>query len=252
MKNIIIISGGANGLGLELVKILIAKDYLVCNIDKDEIGSKKLEKEYGSNYISFCGDISTEDFVISVVNKINTIGNVVALINNAGSPVFKMPTEYNSEDVELCFEGLKGMIYLSTNVLKNMEKSGGKIINIMSSAALRGNKQESVYCATKWGERGYTESLKSCYNGTKVQIYGIYPGGINTDFYKNSRDYVSSEKQKTFMPAKDLAEIIYENVFNDKKLIVEDIIINRIKFWFLYYKILLNQKDIIIINIFFL
>ena len=45
----------------------------------------------------------------------------------------------------------------------------------MSSAALRGNKQESVYCATKWAERGYTESLKACYTGTKVQIYGVYP-----------------------------------------------------------------------------
>lgn len=157
------------------------------------------------------------------------MGNIIALFNNAGSPVFKFPTEYTAQDVDLCFEGLKGMIYLSANTLKVMEKTGGKIINIMSSAALRGNKQESVYCATKWAERGYTESLKACYTGTKVQIYGVYPGGINTDFYKNSRDYVSKEKQSTFMSAKDLAEIIYDNIFTDKKLVVEDLIINRIK-----------------------
>lgn len=121
------------------------------------------------------------------------------------------------------------MIYLSTHTLKTMEKTGGKIINIMSSAALRGNEKESVYCAVKWGERGYTESLKKYYNGSKVQIYGVYPGGINTNFYKHSRDYVSLEKQQTFMPAKDLAEVIFESIFNDKKLIVEDLIINRIK-----------------------
>lgn len=114
-------------------------------------------------------------------------------------------------------------------VLKLIEQSGGKIVNIMSSAALRGNKQESVYCATKWGERGYTESLKVAYSGTKIQIYGVYPGGINTNFYKHSRDYVSIEKQQTFMPAKDLAEVIFENIFTDKKLVVEDLIINRIK-----------------------
>ena len=121
------------------------------------------------------------------------------------------------------------MIYLSANTIKFMEKTGGKVINIMSSAALRGNKQESVYCATKWAERGYTESLKDCYNGTKVQIFGVYPGGINTNFYKNSRNYVSKEKQATFMPAKDLAEVIYDNIFSDRKFIVEDLIINRIK-----------------------
>lgn len=71
--------------------------------------------------------------------------------------------------------------------------------------------------------------MKVAYNGTKVQIYGVYPGGINTNFYKNSRDYVSKDKQSTFMPANDLAEIIYENIFTNKKLIVEDLIINRIK-----------------------
>lgn len=182
-----------------------------------------------NNYNSFLGNVADEKYIISTIKEISKLGNIVALFNNAGSPVFKSPTEYASQDVELCFEGLKGMIYLSTNILKVMEKAGEKIINIMSSAALRGNKQESVYCATKWTERGYTESLKSCYNGTKVQIYGVYPGGINTNFYKNSIDYVSKEKQATFMPASDLAEVIYENIFSDKKLIVEDLIINRIK-----------------------
>ena len=229
MKNVVIVSGGANGLGLELVKILHSQGYFVCNIDKDEKALKNMEMNFSNNYKSFLGNIADEKFVISAVEEVSGMGNIVALFNNAGSPVFKFPTEYTSQDVELCFEGLKGMIYLSANTLKNMEKTGGKIINIMSSAALRGNKQESVYCATKWAERGYTESLKACYNGTKVQIYGVYPGGINTDFYKNSRNYVSKEKQSTFMPAKDLAEVIYENIFSDKKLVVEDLIINRIK-----------------------
>ncbi len=220
---------GGNGLGLELVKILHSKGYFVCNIDKDERALKNLEKSFLSNYKSFLGNVADEKFIISTIKKISNMGNIIALFNNAGSPVFKFPTEYTAQDVDLCFEGLKGMIYLSANTLKVMEKTGGKIINIMSSAALRGNKQESVYCATKWAERGYTESLKACYTGTKVQIYGVYPGGINTDFYKNSRDYVSKEKQSTFMSAKDLAEIIYDNIFTDKKLVVEDLIINRIK-----------------------
>ena len=229
MKSIVIVSGGANGLGLELVKVLHDKGYFVCNIDKDKTSLNKIEKQFNDNYKSYLGDVSDEKFIVATIKDICKIGNIVALFNNAGAPVFKMPKDYTAKDVNLCFEGLKGMIYLSANVLKSMELTGGKIINIMSSAALRGNKQESVYCATKWAERGYTESLKACYSGTKVQIYGVYPGGINTDFYKNSRDYVSIEKQQTFMPAKELAEIIYENIFTEKRLVVEDLIINRIK-----------------------
>ena len=211
------------------MKILNSKSYFICNIDKDEKSLRKLDKIFVSNYKSFCGNVADENFIISVIEEVSKIGKVTTLINNAGEPSFKIPTEYNSKDVEMCLEGLKGMIYLSANVLKIIEKTGGKIINIMSSAALKGNSQESVYCATKWAERGYTESLKTAYSGTNVQIYGIYPGGINTNFYKNSRDYVSAEKQSSFMSAKDLAEIIVENVFTNKKLIVQDLIINRIK-----------------------
>ncbi len=229
MKGVVIISGGASGLGLELVKTFLSNDYFVCNIDKDEKTLLKLRKAFTKNYKDFAGDISNESFVKKTIKEVNKIGAILCLVNCAGASSFKIPTEYTLKDIDLCFEGLKGMILLSANALKTMEKTGGKIINIMSSAALRGNKQESVYCATKWGERGYTESLKSAYNGTNVQIYGIYPGGINTNFYKNSRDYISKEKQASFMPAKDLAEIIYENIFTSKKLIVEDLIINRIK-----------------------
>ena len=55
-----------------------------------------------------------------------------------------------------------------------------KIVNIMSSAALRGNKQESVYCATKWGERGYTESLKVALEATARKIKFL-----NVDLYES-------------------------------------------------------------------
>lgn len=229
MADIAIVSGGASGLGLELVKILHSKGYFVCNIDKNEQALKRIEHNFSNNYKAFIGNVADNRFITSTIKKIAQMGTIAVLFNNAGSPSFKIPTQYNAKDVELCFEGLKGMIYLSTSVLKCMESKGGKIINIMSSAALRGNKQESVYCAVKWGERGYTESLKAYYTGSNINIYGVYPGGINTNFYKHSRDYVSVEKQSTFMPAKDLAEVIYDSIFNNKKLIVEDLIINRIK-----------------------
>ena len=71
------------------------------------------------------------------------------------------------------YENITKLIYDTQNLLGAWIKSDEKdikIVNIMSSAALRGNKQESVYCATKWGERGYTESLKVAYKGTSVII----------------------------------------------------------------------------------
>lgn len=226
-KEIVIITGGANGLGLELVKQFIEKGYFVCNIDRDFERMQILDNTYKDNYKGFIGDISDSLFVKDTINQISDLGDIKILINNAGEPSFKLPTKYEKEDIDKCFKGLQGMILFSTETLKAKEEKDLKIVNIMSSAALRGNKQESVYCATKWGERGYTESLKVCYKGTNVKIIGVYPGGINTDFYKNSRDYVSKDKQDTFMKPSDVAKTIIENVTNDTNLTVADIIIER-------------------------
>lgn len=227
MKEIIIVTGGANGLGLELVKQGLDKGLFVCNIDKDKEKMEELSLEFKENYKGFCGDVSDESFIINVVNEIKDIGNITVLINNAGEPSFKLPTEYIKEDIEKCFKGLQGMIITTTQTLKATKEENVKIVNIMSSAALRGNKQESVYCGAKWGERGYTESLKVAYKGTSVKIIGVYPGGINTNFYKDSRDYVSEEKQSTFMNPSEVANIIMENIFSKNNLTVADIIIER-------------------------
>jgi len=227
MKEVIIVTGGANGLGLELVKQGLDRGLFVCNIDKDKEKMEELSLKFKENYKGFCGDVSDENFIINVINEIKNIGNITVLINNAGEPSFKMPPEYTKKDIEKCFKGLQGMILCTSSVLKIKNEKDIKIVNIMSSAALRGNKQESVYCATKWGERGYTESLKVAYKGTSVKIVGVYPGGINTNFYKDSRDYVSIEKQNSFMNPDDVAKIICDNIFSDLNLNVADIIIER-------------------------
>lgn len=226
-KEVVIITVGASGLGLELVKQFIEKSYFVCNIDRDFEKMKVLNNTYKENYKGFVGDVSDSAFVKAVIDEISNLGNIRILINNAGEPSFKLPTKYEKEDIDKCFKGLQGMILFSTETLKAKGEKNLKIVNIMSSAALRGNKQEAVYCATKWGERGYTESLKAAYKGTSVKVIGVYPGGINTEFYKNSRDYVSEEKQSTFMKPSDVARTIIDNVTNDTNLTIADIIIER-------------------------
>lgn len=227
MDKIIIVTGGANGLGKALVDYALKKGFCVCNIDRDSEGMKVLSEKYTDNYFGFVGDVADELFIKDTIDKIVKLGDIQILINNAGEPSFKIPTQYSKEDITKCFKGLEGMILCSTEVLKVKKECNLKIVNIMSSAALRGNKQEAVYCATKWGEKGYTESLKAAYKGTSVKIIGVYPGGINTNFYKNSRDYVSEEKQNTFMNSVDVAKVIIDTVTNDVNLTVADIIIER-------------------------
>jgi short-subunit dehydrogenase len=225
MKDIIIITGGTSGLGLELVKESLNKGYFVCNLARNKEKMAELDEEFTENYKGFVGDISDESFVNTSIREISKLGNISVLINCAEKGVFKRATEYNSEDIDISLTGLKGMILCTTAVL-NVKYENLKIVNIMSSAALKGNKTETVYCAAKWGERGYTEALKTEYKGTSIKIVGVYPGGMNSNFWNNSRDYVSEEKANTFMNSKDVAKVIMDNISYDN-LNVSDIMIER-------------------------
>ena len=226
MKDIIVITGGTSGLGLELVKESLNRGLFVCNLARNKDKMTELDKLYKENYKGFVGDISNEEFVKSSIKQIKELGNISYLINNAAKAVFKLAPEYSSFDIDESLASLKGMILCTTEVLKD-NTNDLKVVNVMSSAALKGNKNESLYCSIKWGQRGYTESLKSEYKGTNVKVIGVYPGGMNTNFWNNSRDYVSEAKSNTFMDPKEVANVILDNILNYKGLTVSDIIIER-------------------------
>ena len=220
-KKIAIVTGSALGLGYELTRQLIAKGWFVAGIDFNGARQTELSKTFAADeYRAFVGDISDESFVKNSVAAISKIGHIDLLINNAGQPSFKVPTAYEAADVDKCLKGLKGMVLWSVETLKADGEQDLKIANVMSTAATRGNPNESVYCATKWGEKGYTKSLQAAYKGTSVKIVGVYPGGIDTPFYRDSHDYVSEEKQHTFMRADQLAEVILFNLVNKANLTV--------------------------------
>lgn len=227
-KKIAIVTGSALGLGYELASQLIAKGWLVAGIDFNAERQAELSTQWpAESYRAFVGDITDEAFVKESVASIAALGHIDLLINNAGQPSFKVPTAYEAADVDKCLKGLKGMILWTVETLKACGEQNVKIAQIMSTAATRGNANESVYCATKWGEKGYTKSLQAAYKGTSVKVVAVYPGGIDTAFYRDSRDYVSEAKQHTFMQPGPLAEVILFNLINEANLTVTDIEINR-------------------------
>ena len=227
MNDIIVITGGTSGLGLELVKGALKRGYFVCNLARNAKKMQNLAAEFTENYRGFIGDVSDENFVKSAIDEIKGLGNIAVLINCAEKGCFKKPAEYTSSDIDSSLAGLKGMILCTTAVLQAKNEEDVKIVNLMSTAALKGNKNESLYCGVKWGERGFTEGLKAEYKGTSVKVFGVYPGGMNTNFWQESRDYVPEEKSDTFMNPSEVAKVILDNTLNYDGLNIGDIVIER-------------------------
>ncbi len=64
---------------------------------------------------------------------------------------------------------------------------------------------QTIYCASKWGVRGFTEVLKEDLKDSTVRVAGVYPAGIKTRILEKAGDHISSHE---FPDPKDIAEVI--------------------------------------------
>ena len=159
----IIITGGSLGIGKETAKQLVDRGAEVLITGRS---SKRLElaKSFsGAKTIVF--DVSDLDFIEDNTKRCIDIlnGDIDIIINNAGVGVFQPLDDINKNDFLNIFNtnvfGLALFTKAIVPIMKN--KKSGTIINIGSSASVKGFKFGSVYSASKFAVRGLTQCWQS-------------------------------------------------------------------------------------------
>jgi uncharacterized protein len=229
-KKITVITGGAGGLGSELAREAMSRGQHVIIIGREEKRLKAMAESLQKSasvgsVIPLVCDITNQDNVDSVAGFIKDEGYTVEyLFNNAGTGFFRKAAENRSPDVEkIIGSSLTGMILFTSAILNiTPDKSPLTIVNVMSTSSLIGRATETVYCAAKWGARGFTEALRAELKGDGKKVIAVYPGGMKTSFWDNEKRDIS-----TFMDPADVASQIATAVFDAENIWVSDITIVR-------------------------
>ena len=87
----------------------------------------------------------------------------------------------------------------------------------LDNSSIRPFKFESVYCSAKWAQEGYSQVLRAETFGTNIKVVNVYPGGINSDFWKENRNYVKEGVENTFASVDEVAKIVVDNLYNKEK-----------------------------------
>jgi short-subunit dehydrogenase len=232
IKKVFLISGGASGLGLEIANFLVitGKNVIILSRNGEKLAqaAARLKASASENSVDaiVCNIGKEEDVRKAGKYLVKNNLSVGYLFNNAGMGLFGSAESSTSANVDTVFEAnLKGMILLTSEILRITPKEEElTIVNIMSTSALIGRAQETIYCAAKFGARGYTEALRSELKGTKRNIIAVYPGGMRTDFW----NIIDENKDlSNFMDPADVASKIVNAVLVSDKMLVTDITINR-------------------------
>lgn len=230
-EKIAIVTGGASGLGYALSEELLKNNISVYMIGRNENKLQKVYEKLSEKYavsISYMvGDISDELFVQEIFEKLKSEDKTIDyLFNSAGVGRFGSVLENTREKIDEAFRAsLIGLILMSSNAVRYMKENGGTIINIMSTASLKGNANESIYCAAKWGARGFTESLKTELKGSNIKVVSVYPGGMQTDFW-NEECGMRPDVTKFMLP-EEVAEEIVHAILDKKSMYVGELILER-------------------------
>ena len=180
MKPVCLITGGASGLGLELVACL-SRDYQVVILDLPSPRLSIIGQKFDSLYHP-C-DVSDYNQVTKVVSH---YPQIAVLINCAGVYLDGELTDNDPEKIrQTILVNSLGPINLCRAVVPIMkQQERGTIININSLAGLRPRKLCSVYHASKYALTGFVQSLAPELEPYHIKVTNIYPDIINTNFSK--------------------------------------------------------------------
>ena len=185
----VLLTGGSLGIGKETAKILVEKGAKVLITGRSAQRLEEAAKCTGAQTLVF--DISDHQNISDMAQQsIEALdGKVDALINNAGIGTFQKIEDVTFSDFEQIFNtNVFGLALLSKSIISVMKQQKcGTIINIGSSASIKGFARGSVYAASKFAVRALTQCWQAELRPYNIRVSQLNPSEVTTAFYNEER-----------------------------------------------------------------
>lgn len=221
-----LITGAGKGIGRAVALALANEGVhigLVARTEKDLQAVAAEVTALGVKAAIAMADVSDINSVNAAVAKIRQeLGAIDILINNAGTAAFGKFLELTPEQWENQVKvNLFGVYYVTRAVLPEMiERQTGDIINVSSTAGLKGAPVTSAYSASKFGLMGLTDSLMQEVRKHNIRVTALTPSTVVTDLAK-SANLLNNNEDRVMHP-EDFAELIVAQLKLNRRVFVKD------------------------------
>lgn len=221
-KNIII-TGGSLGIGRETARNMVLKGANVLITGRSESRLKEAEKYTGAKILEF--DISDTDSIVENSQKCIDIldGRIDVLINNAGIGVSKSIDQLNIDDFLKVFSvNVFGLALFTKQIVPLMiKKSSGTIVNIGSTASLKGYKNGSIYSSSKFAVRCLTQCWQAELRQHNIRVCQVNPSEVTTAF--GSKDRVERDSVNNKLRPEEISHSIISSIEMDDRGFINEL-----------------------------
>jgi len=222
MKEKIFISGGSKGIGLAIARRFYKADFevIICARGKKALDAAKQEMPAIHTFIC---DMSDKVEVKKLGKQLNQeFGTLDILVNNAG---LFLPGQIHAEEDEVFEAMIKTNLFSAYFLTKTllpgmMERKKGTIVNMSSVAGIKAYENGGSYGISKFAMLGFSRNLREELKPHNIRVISIMPGAVLTPSWEGF-----DAPEERFIPAEDLAEIVWNACTVSTRTVVEDIVV---------------------------
>jgi short-subunit dehydrogenase len=225
-----LITGASSGIGAATAVLFGGRGYrvvLAARRTERLLSQAETVRQAGGQPLVITTDITQLDQVENLVHKtIEKFGRIDILVNNAGLGRMNWLDRMDPlSDIQYQMQvNLISVIQTCRVVLPHMySQQSGHIINMASMASLIAIPTYSIYAASKFGIRGFTQALTREVEGTGVRVSGIYPGAVDTEFTTHIVDRPDTginTPKWIRLSSQDVATAVWKVVQQPRRLVV--------------------------------
>ncbi len=190
---VVLITGGAGGIGRALAAAFARRGCALALVDIDLQGLEQVQRplvEAGTRVSIHTADVSNVSTLERVRDEVLAEhGHLHVLVNNAGVTIYGLFEHYAPAEIErivgINFWGVLNGCRVFLPVLRSEPEA--HVVNVSSMAGAVGMPLQSLYCATKFAVRGFTESLRAELSDSAIGVTCVMPGTTRSNILASAR-----------------------------------------------------------------
>jgi len=222
INNVYIVTGGSSGIGKEIARQLVMNFATVVITGRDSEKLENVAEEINAFY--FHADVTNDEEIDALFEyTLSKFGRLDGVVNNAGIADSGPMEEVTRERLKNVFDiNVFGAAMMGARAAAHFKKvKAGNIVNIASTAGVKGVKNGTVYSASKFALRGMSQCWQDELRPYNVRVILVNPSEVPTAF--GTEDRVEKELQPKKLTPEEISHVVISALKMDSRGFVPEL-----------------------------